>query len=145
MHLSRSDLAEMILDRLVAELDRMRREFQTPGRIPSTVLDNLLPAEVAHKIFENFPDTDRMVLKRSMKEHKHVAAQMNKYDPILEEAVYAFQSSEIVRIIGSITQIDGLEPDVDLYAGGISVMKGGGIFGRTLTIRTMENRTGTGF
>ena len=66
-----------------------------------------------------------MTLKRSIKENKHVAAQMDAYDPLLEEAVYAFQDPRVVALIGEITGFKDLEPDVDLYAGGISAMSKG--------------------
>lgn len=39
------------------------------------------------------------MLKRSIKEHKHVAAQMEPYDPLLEEAVYTFQDPRIVAVM----------------------------------------------
>jgi hypothetical protein len=48
-----------------------------------------------------------MMLKRSIKEHKHVAAQMEPYDPLLEEAVYKFQDPRIVAMISKITGLCG--------------------------------------
>jgi Rps23 Pro-64 3,4-dihydroxylase Tpa1-like proline 4-hydroxylase len=60
-----------------------------------------------------------------LREHKLVAAQMNRYDPLLEEAIYAFQSPEIVDRIQAITGLRSLQPDSLLYAGGISLMKPG--------------------
>ena len=53
---------------------------------------------------------------------EHVAAQMNDYDPILEESVYAFQDSRVVELISRICGIQSLHPDHHLYAGGISMM-----------------------
>ena len=38
-----------------------------------------------------------MMLKRSFRENKHVAAQMDAYDPLLEDAVYAFQHPAVVE------------------------------------------------
>jgi Rps23 Pro-64 3,4-dihydroxylase Tpa1-like proline 4-hydroxylase len=66
------------------------------------------------------------MLKRSIKEHKLVAAQMDAYDPLLEEAVYAFQDPRVVALVGEITGLQALEPDTELYAGGISLMTRGG-------------------
>ena len=47
---------------------------------------------------------------------------MNNYNPILEEAIYAFQDEKIVSVIKEICGIDTLYPDEHLYAGGISMM-----------------------
>jgi Rps23 Pro-64 3,4-dihydroxylase Tpa1-like proline 4-hydroxylase len=66
-----------------------------------------------------------MILKKSLREFKYVAAQMNKYNPLLEEIVYAFQDPRIVQIVGEITGIEELIPDENLYAGGISLMAKG--------------------
>jgi Rps23 Pro-64 3,4-dihydroxylase Tpa1-like proline 4-hydroxylase len=124
--LKRTDLADLMVTRLAPEVSRMKAEFATAGRIGSTTVDDLLPAETARAIFEAFPRAERMVLKRSIKEHKHVAAQMDAYDPILEEAVYAFQDSRVVDLVSQITGLRAMEPDADLYAGGISLMTKGG-------------------
>jgi Rps23 Pro-64 3,4-dihydroxylase Tpa1-like proline 4-hydroxylase len=66
-----------------------------------------------------------MVLKRSLRELKLVAAQMNRYDRLLEEAIYAFQLPEVVDLVEQITGLPALEPDEMLYAGGISMMARG--------------------
>ena len=63
-----------------------------------------------------------MMLKKSLREHKYVAAQMDQYAPVFEEIIYAFQQPEVVRIVTEITNIDDMHPDEHLYAGGISLM-----------------------
>ncbi len=63
-----------------------------------------------------------MRLRKSLREFKYSAAQMNNYDPILEEAVYAFQDPRVVESISQICEIETLYPDEYLYAGGISMM-----------------------
>lgn len=124
--MQRTEIADLIMQRLAPEADRMRVEFSAPGRVASTLIDDLLPTPLAQEIFSKFPSTDRMMLKRSIKEHKYVAAQMNNYDPLLEEAVYAFQDARVVRQVAYITGLRELEPDAGLYAGGISLMRKGG-------------------
>lgn len=121
----RSGLADLILARLDAEFERLQDEFRTPGRIGSCQILDLLPADIAREIHERFPATEAMMLKRSLKENKHVAAQMDAFDPLLEECVYAFQDTRIVQKISDLTGLRVLEPDSDLYAGGISVMSKG--------------------
>ena len=121
----REQLADMIVERLDREIDRLAEEFQSPGRIASCQVRDLLPPELAREICERFPVSDAMVLKRSIKENKHVAAQMDAFHPFLEEVVYAFQDRRVIDRISRITGLNSLEPDVDLYAGGISAMSKG--------------------
>ena len=56
-------------------------------------------------------------VKNSIKERKYVSAQMNQHPPLLEEIVFAFQDPRVLRIVGDITGLRGVEPDSNLYAG----------------------------
>jgi len=123
--IDRIGIADHIVKRLEQAVANAHADFHKPGRIASCHIRDVLPPEIAHEIFLRFPSPDRMLLKRSIKENKHVAAQMNAYDPLLEEAVYAFQDQRVLGLISKITGFKGLEPDVDLYAGGISAMSKG--------------------
>jgi Rps23 Pro-64 3,4-dihydroxylase Tpa1-like proline 4-hydroxylase len=124
--IGRADLADHIVARLEAEAPRLADAFATPGQVPSAVLDDVLPEDLAKTIFGRFPAVDRMIAKVSIKERKFVAAQMDAYDPLLEEAVYAFQDPRVVGLVGEITGLRALEPDTELYAGGLSLMSKGG-------------------
>jgi len=66
-----------------------------------------------------------MMFKNSLKERKYVAAQMDEHDPLLEETVYAFQEPRVLALVSEITGLAALEPDSDLYAGGVSAMPQG--------------------
>ena len=115
-------LADLIVARLGEAADAARNEWHTPGRIHSAVIDDLLPAGVTQAVQTAFPACERMMLKRSIRENKHVAAQMDQCDPLVEEAVFAFQDPRVIAQIAAITGLAGLEPDPELYAGGISAM-----------------------
>ena len=121
----RHQLATLILARLDSEHAALRAAWQTPGLIPAAYVDTLLPPEIVAAIRAAFPRTDRMMFKSSLRERKHVAAQMDRYDPLLEEIVFAFQDVRVVAAIGAITGLKALEPDAELYAGGISAMAKG--------------------
>jgi Rps23 Pro-64 3,4-dihydroxylase Tpa1-like proline 4-hydroxylase len=123
--IDRTRIADYIVDRLNQEIEDAQARPATSGRIPSWQIKNLLPDDLARQIFDRFPTTDRMRLRRSIKEQKHVAAQMDAYDSLLEEAVYAFQDPRVVALISAMTGLSNLEADVDLYAGGISAMSKG--------------------
>src|SRR6476469_6229089 len=115
---------ELLADLIFEKIDQNRQFLK--GRFDSSTdkigyffLDDLLPQDIASEIFNAFPKPDSMVLKKSIREDKYVAAQMNKYAPILEEIIYAFQDRRIVKLIGEICNIKEPIADEYLYAGGI--------------------------
>jgi len=122
---SRSELGGVIADRLASVREAAAREFRQPGRVRSFILDDLLPAPTAQTIYQAFPPTDALVLKRTLGQLKYVGYQMNRYDPLLEEIIYAFQAERVLQAVSDITGIRELLPDDRLYAGGISVMTEG--------------------
>jgi Rps23 Pro-64 3,4-dihydroxylase Tpa1-like proline 4-hydroxylase len=125
MRQSRSELARNIAERLASQQESVRREYRQPGRIPSFTIDDLLPPDAAQSIYQAFPSTDALVLKRTLGQLKFVGYQMDQYDPLLEEIIYAFQDPRVVQLISSITGLSQLLPDEHLYAGGVSLMAEG--------------------
>lgn len=121
----RSEIARYILEALNKAGGRLKECYQESGRISHFYIDDLLPRELAIKIYEAFPASNEMVRKKSLREYKYIAAQMDNYDPILEEAIYAFQDDSVVRKIGDLVGAEKLMPDENLYAGGISLMRKG--------------------
>lgn len=119
--MNRVEYGKLIEQRLIEEKDRMREDFGLHV-VQSCVIDDLLPEEEARRIFEAFPDKSSMTLKKSLREYKYVAAQMNNYNLVLEEIIFAFQQPGVVRVIEEITGIREMVPDENLYAGGISLM-----------------------
>ncbi|WP_018616003.1 2OG-Fe(II) oxygenase [Segetibacter koreensis] len=124
MH-KREYLAGLILPRLEAEKQKMKEEFTVKGRINTCFIDNLLPENIARDIYNAFPTPEEMAIHKSLRENKRIAAQMDLYNPLLEEIVYAFQDERIVKIVEEITGIKQMTPDEHLYAGGISLMAKG--------------------
>ena len=123
--MNRKDMADMIVARLATEEARLTRQWLASGKVQHCFIDDLLSAELAHRIRAAYPDGSTMRVKKSLRELKYVAAQMDQYDPILEEALYAFQDPRIVEAVSRITGLHKLEPDELLYAGGISMMTKG--------------------
>jgi Rps23 Pro-64 3,4-dihydroxylase Tpa1-like proline 4-hydroxylase len=121
--MNRIDLANLIFEKLSLEKDKLKFQFEnSDSNIGYWYVDDLLPKDIALKIAKVFPDSSQMVLKKSLRENKYVAAQMNLYDALLEEIIFAFQDQRIVDIIGEISDIKNPIPDENLYAGGISMM-----------------------
>jgi Rps23 Pro-64 3,4-dihydroxylase Tpa1-like proline 4-hydroxylase len=116
-----------IADRIVSILERnedalLNMYGDSKSKIGHFYIDDLLPSELAAELYESFPRADTMRLKKSLREYKYIAAQMNNYNPILEEAIYAFQDPRVVGLVSKICGVKTLYPDAHLYAGGISLM-----------------------
>lgn len=123
--LSRVALSEEIGRGIHEREAELARQWSATAPVNHFVLDEVLPVAWAEAVRSAFPDPGSMTRRRNLRESKCFAAQMNRYHPLLEEAIYAFQAPNVVRAIESITGIDGLEPDEQLYAGGISLMAPG--------------------
>ena len=120
----RSDISDLILERLQIEKSSLEHCFKSSkDSIGYFFINNVLPKNIATKIFKAFPEPHLMEIKKSLRENKYIAAQMNEYNPILEEVIFAFQDHRIVKLIGNICEINTLYPDDNLYAGGISLMR----------------------
>lgn len=126
MRYTSSYLAELILKKLKSkQIDIISSYQKSVGDIGYFYIDNLLPKEIVNKIHDNFPSTEESMRKKSLREYKYVAFEMNKYDPILDSITYAFQDDRILDFFRRTLNIDSLYADVNLYAGGLSMMEKG--------------------
>lgn len=121
MH-TREELANLILEKLEHSKKELTTEFRKPGRINSCYIDNLLPETIAKEIYDAFPEVEEMRLNKTLRENKRIAAQMDLYNPLLEEITFAFHDPRIVSVVEEITGLKQMTPDDKLYAGGISLM-----------------------
>lgn len=121
--MNRQQYSEIIYNSLLLNKESLKEQYNASrNKIGYFYLDNLLPEDLALEINNSFPKPDEMVLKKSIREDKYVAAQMNLYNPLLEEIIYAFQDSKIVSLVSEICGFKDIVPDENLYAGGISMM-----------------------
>lgn len=119
----RHDIANHIVHRMIDEKNRMKQQYaESSDEIGYFYIDDLLPEDIALSIYKQFPAPETMKLKKTLREYKYIAAQMDQYDPILEESVYAFQDERVVSLVKEICSMESAYPDVHLYAGGISMM-----------------------
>ena len=122
--LHRTYLAQLIVNRIIQEKDRIKIQYQdSKNSIGYFFIDDLLPSEITEHINKQFPAKDEMVLKKSIREDKYIAVQMNQYKRDLEELIYAFQEDRVVNLMKDVCEIEDLQPDENLYAGGLSTMK----------------------
>lgn len=121
--MNRMAIAELILARLEALQSELSAAYaNSKTKIGHFIADDLLPDQLAQRAFNSFPAAGNMRLRKTLREFKYSAAQMNEHDPLLEELIFAFQDSRVVKMIAKICEIETLFPDEHLYAGGISLM-----------------------
>ena len=111
---------------IVSIRNRMRSfTMNDPVETPTHhfVVDNLLPAEIADAIYQAFPrDGNGFFYKATFREKKKTSSNLSDYPEILGEITYALQDTAVVAKVGELCGIKTLEPDPQLYAGGLSMM-----------------------
>lgn len=120
--MNRAELAYVIVNRLRSADGDPALQFRRHGYF---VVDDLLPAAMAERIFAAFPPSSDLTLRNTIRERKLVTSQMDRGPKLLEEAVFAFQDPGVVRAVAEIAGLEAVEPDDKLYAGGVSVMTEG--------------------
>ena len=123
--MNRNSIADHVVAKLTESCERLRSDYIASGKVSHFYIDGVLPELIAESIRAAFPEGHNMRTRSNLRELKHVAAQMNKYNPILEETLFAFQDQRIISLIEVITGLKPLQPDKLLYAGGISMMSKG--------------------
>ena len=122
-NLKSNEISELIYNKILAYRNQISKSYyKTKESIGYFYIDNLLPEHLARKCYEVFPEKHEMRCLKSIREYKHVSAQMDKHNKLLEEVLYAFQDPKIVELISEICNIESLHADESLYAGGISLM-----------------------
>lgn len=123
----REKLVNLIIEKLESEAEQIRADFQTEKGIKTkfTAIDNLLPEEIARRIFTSFPPLDEMRLLDSFREKKYTSKSMEKFDPLIADITFAFQDERVIQKVAELTDIKDPKGDPHLYAGGISAMAKG--------------------
>lgn len=122
---TRNHYTEQILHKLEQSKSALKNDFAMKDRINSCYLDDLLNENDAIEIYNAFPNKEELLQLKDIREHKYVGIQLNKYNHILEEIIYAFQDTRVVNLIAEITGFEKLMADEYLYAAGFSLMECG--------------------
>tara|TARA_R110002094_G_scaffold1335_5_gene6274 strand:- start:399 stop:1370 length:972 start_codon:yes stop_codon:yes gene_type:complete len=122
---TRTEFAAAIQSRLLHERHRLAEQFANAQPTRHFAIDELLPPDWLREVASAFPDPKTLLVKKSLREHKRVGIAVDEYPPVLGALLYAFQDQGVVDAIGSITKLQGLQPDPSLYASGISMMTKG--------------------
>lgn len=121
----KTKIIERICERLRQDKDVLKEQFSHNDNEIKTrylVIDNLLPNELAHNIYSVFPATNQMRRIKSFREEKYTFKRLEETPNLLKDITFAIQSPEVVRLVEDITLISKQEPDISLYAGGLSSM-----------------------
>ena len=120
-------LAEQIALRLKAESARLRADFSRPavGNTRACVLDDVLPVATAEAIYKAFPRNEDMRLMDSFRERKYTSKAVERMEPLMHDALFAFQAPPVLEAVAAITGLRDMVGDPSLYAGGISAMTEG--------------------
>ena len=105
----RNQIASLIFNRLTIEKETLKKQFSdSKNQIGYFYIDKLLPLDLIEEIHRHLPKLSDSELKKNIREYKYVAYQMNKYHPILEEIIYAFQEEKVVSIIAEICNLQDI-------------------------------------
>lgn len=122
---TRTELITNICSSLEAGLEQLRMQFAgSAGGVGFRYcyVDNLLPADVAERIYRAFPAPENMRLMSSFRERKYTSKNFDGFDPILKDVTFALQDPRVIQIVEKITGIAQQIADPTLYAGGLSMM-----------------------
>jgi Rps23 Pro-64 3,4-dihydroxylase Tpa1-like proline 4-hydroxylase len=86
----------------------------------------LLPERLIGEVSAAFPlDGIDWVPRSSFRERKKTFSKVDTIDPLIRAVTDAFHEKSVLEAVARITGMEELEPDPELYAGGISMMTPG--------------------
>jgi Rps23 Pro-64 3,4-dihydroxylase Tpa1-like proline 4-hydroxylase len=123
----REELVKLILERLENDAGAIKADFETDKGVSThfAAIDNLFPEPIARKIFEAFPPVEEMRLLDTFREKKYTSKSLEKFEPLITDATFAFQDERVINAVAALTGIKDPKGDPHLYAGGISAMAKG--------------------
>ncbi|MEP6903373.1 MAG: hypothetical protein ABJA66_16720, partial [Actinomycetota bacterium] len=115
----REELIKLILERLEKDADEIKADFHAEKGIKThyAAIDNLFPEDIARKIYGSFPPPEEMRLLDSFREKKYTSKSFEKFNPLIEDATFAFQDERVIEKVAELTGIKDPKGDPHLYAG----------------------------
>jgi Rps23 Pro-64 3,4-dihydroxylase Tpa1-like proline 4-hydroxylase len=123
--MNRDELAQIIVRSLLERREQILQQWQFPQGTTTRhfVVDDFLPVPIVEEIYAAFPKTgDGFHDRETFREKKRTSKDLSNYDPILGEITYAIQEPNVVKTISNLVGFAAIEPDPNLYAGGLSMM-----------------------
>ena len=121
----KDQLTDLIVQRLHEAKAQLKQQFSFEHPIKVArhfVLDNVLPAEIAERIYADFPKPKKMHLLSSSGELKLKYSHIKNTTSLIQDIHYAFQDLRVVAEVEEITGIKNQVPEPSPNAGGISTL-----------------------
>jgi Rps23 Pro-64 3,4-dihydroxylase Tpa1-like proline 4-hydroxylase len=121
----KTQLIELIVKRLNDSKETLKKEFLSEHPIKIAryfVVDNLLPLDIAEKIYASFPKPRKMHFLSSSGKIKLKYIHLKDTAKLLQDINAAIQDPSVVALIEEITGIKNQIPDPTRFAGGISTL-----------------------
>lgn len=120
--MNQQDLGRQIAEQLHQHKDELWAQWNSAEPVRHCYLDDLLPEEIARRIYASLPAPETLMLRESIKERKRVGIKVEDYAPEMAAILFAFQQQEVVDAVATITKQEQLTADASLYGSGISLM-----------------------
>jgi Rps23 Pro-64 3,4-dihydroxylase Tpa1-like proline 4-hydroxylase len=123
--INQEQLTLHLLQKIQISADLVKMQWENPigTKTRHFVLDDVLDPSICRAIYNAFPrDGDGFFNRDSFREKKRTSADLRAYDKILSDITYAFQDSRVVDLVSKMIGFEQIEPDPQLYAGGLSMM-----------------------
>lgn len=120
-----NQLTDMIVNKLNENRQQLKNEFfrEHPIKVARHfALDNLLPTEIAERIYTDFPQPKKMRLLNSYGELKLKYSHIKNTSSLLQDLHFAIQNPKVIAVIEDITEIKKQLPDTSRLAGGVSAL-----------------------
>lgn len=121
----RGQLIDLIVKRLSESKEQLKKQFflEHPIKIAHHfTVDNLLPTEIAARIYDQFPRPNKMRLLNSPGELKFKYSYVKNESNLLQDIYFAIQDPKVIALVEEITGIRNQLPDKSRRAGVISTL-----------------------
>jgi Rps23 Pro-64 3,4-dihydroxylase Tpa1-like proline 4-hydroxylase len=123
--MNKEKLASQLINKIRSSAKASKSQWLNPDGTKTRyfVIDNLLDKDTCQKIYAAFPkDAKNFQNLQSFKERKKTSSNLRMQKKILTNITYAFQDKRFIELISNIVGFQEIEPDPELYAGGLSMM-----------------------
>jgi Rps23 Pro-64 3,4-dihydroxylase Tpa1-like proline 4-hydroxylase len=122
---SKDYFVELLIGRITECKKEIINQWQNPcgTKTRHFVIDDLLPIKDVENIYNAFIKNSKTFHRRgSFREKKGTSAKLEQHEKVLTDITYAFQDKKLINLISGLLNLEKIEPDPTLYAGGLSMM-----------------------
>lgn len=106
---------------LESQCELLREQFRNARPFPHLVIDNFLDASVADRAHKFFPKIEDMDTLNDYRQRKAQDPAIDKFNPLFREIIFEhLHSARLLKWLESVTGINNLKADPQLYAAGLA-------------------------